>query len=95
MDKDFIFVVFSNYNYKEHKYNVLKECLKLWVSNDNFKFVPEYVSIKHICINPESDDKMFIVSVDRDWLKMHKLESIIDNELFNVSNYLYSHKEIL
>ena len=91
MAKDFVFVVFSNYNYKEHKYNVLKECLKSWVSDENYKFAPQDIEIIDICINPENDDTMFVVSTSKDWLESHGLESIIiiDNELFDVSRYLY------
>ena len=88
MAKDFVFVVFSNYNYKEHKYNVLKECLKSWVSDENYKFAPQDIEIIDICINPENDDKMFVVSTNKEWLKSHGLESIIDNELFAASTYL-------
>lgn len=88
MAKDFVFVVFSNYKYNEHKYNILKECLQLWISDENYKFAPDYIDIKHIYINPENDDKMFIVSTSKDWLKSHSLESIIDNELFAASTYL-------
>lgn len=88
MAKDFVFVVFSNYKYKEHKYNILKECLESWTSNENYKFAPNHINIKHIYINPENDDKMFIVSTSKDWLKSHSLESIIDNELFAASTYL-------
>ena len=43
MAKDFVFVVFSNYKYKENKYNVLKECLKSWTSNENYKFAPDRI----------------------------------------------------
>ena len=89
MAKDFVFVVFSNYNYKEHKYNVLKECLQSWVSDENYKFAPQDIEIRDICINPENGDKMFIVSTSTDWLESHGLESIIDNELFAVSRYFY------
>ena len=88
MNKDFEFVVFSNYKYKEHKHNVLKECLKSWTSDENYKFVRDCIDIKYIYINPENDDKMFIVSTSKDWLKSHSLESIIDNELFAASTYL-------
>lgn len=89
MAKDFVFVVFSNYKYEENKYNVLKECLKSWTSNENYKFAPDRIlNIKYIYINPENDDKMFIVSTSKDWLKSHSLESIIDNELFAASTYL-------
>ena len=89
MAKDFVFVVFSNYNYKEHKYNVLKECLKSWVSDENYKFAPQDIEIRDICINPENDDKMFVVSTNKEWLKSHGLESIIDNELFGAPRYFY------
>ena len=91
MDKIFEFAVFSNYNYKEHKHNVLKECLQSWVSDENYKFAPQDIEIIDICINPENDDKMFVVSTSKDWLESHGLESIIiiDNELFDVSRYLY------
>ena len=90
MDKDFVFVLFSNYKYKEHKYNVLKECLQSWISDENYKFVPKHINIKHIHTNPENDDKMFIVSTTKDWLMSHGLESIIDNDLFDASTYLFS-----
>ena len=89
MDKIFEFVIFSNYNYKEHKYNVLKECLQSCISNENYKFVQNCIDIKYIYINPENDDKMFIVSTNKEWLKLHGLESIIDDELFAPSTYLY------
>ena len=88
MAKDFVFVVFSNYKYKEHKYNILKECLELWTSNENYKFAPNHINIKYIYISPGNNDKMFIVSTSKDWLKLHSLESIIDNELFAASTYL-------
>ena len=88
MVKDFVFVMFSNYNYKENKHNVLKECLKSWTSNENYKFAPDCLNIKHIYINPENNDKMFVVSTNKDWLKSHGLESIINNELFASSTYL-------
>ena len=88
MAKDFVFVVFSNYKYAEHKYNILKECLESWVSNENSKFTPKCIDIKCIYINPENNDKMFIVSTNKDWLKSHYLESIINNELFSASTYL-------
>ena len=88
MVKDFEFVVFSNYNYKENKHNVLKECLNSWTSDENYKFAPDCIDIKYIYINPENDDKMFVVSINKDWLKSHGLESIIDNELFSASTYL-------
>ena len=42
MAKDFVFVVFSNYKYKEHKYNILKECLQSWIIDENYKFAPDY-----------------------------------------------------
>ena len=88
MNKDFEFVVFSNYKYKENKHNVLKECLKSWTSNENYKFAPKCIDIKCISINPENNDKMFIVSTNKDWLKLRGLESILDNELFSASTYL-------
>ena len=88
MAKDFVFVVFSNYKYKEHKYNVLKECLQSWISDENRKFVPKRIDIKYIYVNPENDDKMFVVSTNKEWLKSHGLESIIDSELFDASNYI-------
>lgn len=88
MAKDFVFVVFSNYKYKEHKYNILKECLESWTSNENYKFVPNHINIKYIYISPGNNDKMFIVSTNKEWLKSHDLESIIDNELFATSTYL-------
>ena len=88
MDKIFEFVIFSNYNYKEHKYNVLKKCLQSWTSNENYKFAPDCIDIKYIYINPENDDKMFVVSTNKEWLKSHGLESIIDNEFFASSTYL-------
>ena len=87
MDKDFVFVVFSNYKYKESKFNVLKECLKSWTSNENYKFAPNHINIKYIYISPENNDKMFVVSTNKEWLKSHGLESIIDNELFDASTY--------
>ena len=90
MAKDFAFVVFSNYKYKEHKYNVLKECLQSWISDENYKFAPKRIDIKYIYVNPENDDKMFVVSTNKDWLKLNGLESIIDNELFAASTYLYA-----
>ena len=52
MEKNFVFVVFSNYIYNEHKYNVLKECLESWISNENYKFKPANIDIKYISINP-------------------------------------------
>ena len=90
MAKDFVFVVFSNYNYKEHKYNVLKECLKSWISDENYKFAPQDIEIRDISINPENGDKMFVVSTNKEWLKSHGLESIIDNELFDAPRHFYS-----
>lgn len=90
MTKDFVFIVFSNYNYKEHKHNILKECLQSWVSDEKCKFAPNNIDIKYICINPKKDDKMFVVSTNKKWLKSHGLESIIDNELFATSTYFYT-----
>lgn len=90
MTKNFVFIVFSNYNYKEHKYNILKECLQSWVSGEKYKFAPNGIDIKYIYTNPKKDDKMFIVSTNKKWLKSHDLESIIDNELFAASTYLYT-----
>ena len=88
MDKNFVFVVFSNYIYNEHKYNVLKKCLQSWISDENYKFKPADINIKYISINPNNDDKMFIVSVSKEWLIRKNLESIVNNRLFNVSTYL-------
>ena len=88
MAKDFVFVVFSNYKYTEHKYNILKECLESWVSNENSKFAPKCIDIKYIYISPGNNDKMFVVSTNKEWLKLRGLESIIDNELFSASTYL-------
>ena len=88
MAKDFVFVVFSNYKYTEHKFNILKECLQLWVSNENSKFAPKCIDIKYIYISPGNNDKMFVVSTNKEWLKLRGLESIIDNELFSASTYL-------
>ena len=88
MNKDFEFVVFSNYKYKEHKHNVLKECLKSWTSDENYKFVPDCIDIKYIYISPGNNDKMFVVSTNKEWLKLRGLESILDNELFSASTYL-------
>ena len=90
MCKNFEFVIFSNYNYKEHKHNVLKECLQSWTSNENYKFAPKKINIKHIYISPGNNDKMFVVSTNKEWLKSHCLESLIDNEIFNASTYLSS-----
>lgn len=90
MTKDFVFVVFSNYKYKEHKYNILKECLQSWTSNENYKFAPNHINIKYIYISPGNNDKMFVVSTNKEWLKSHGLESIIDNELFAASTYLFT-----
>lgn len=90
MSENFEFVIFSNYNYKEHKHNVLKKCLQSWTSNENYKFAPNHINIKYIYINPENNDKMFIVSVNKGWLESHGLESIIDDELFAPSTYLYT-----
>ena len=92
MEKNFVFVVFSNYIYNEHKYNVLKECLESWISNENYKFKPANIDIKYISINPNNNDKMFIVSVNKEWLIRNNLGSIINNRLFNAptcyKNYL-------
>lgn len=88
MTKDFVFVVFSNYKYKEHKYNIFKECLESWTSNENYKFAPNHINIKYIYISPGNNDKMFIVSTNKEWLKSRGLESIINNELFDASTYL-------
>lgn len=88
MAKDFVFVVFSNYKYKEHKYNIFKECLESWTSNENYKFAPNHINIKYIYISPGNNDKMFVVSTNKEWLKLRGLESIIDNELFAASTYL-------
>lgn len=88
MAKDFVFVVFSNYKYKEHKYNILKECLQSWIIDENYKFAPNHINIKYIYISPGNNDKMFVVSTNKEWLKSHSLESIIDNELFAASTYL-------
>lgn len=88
MEKNFVFVVFSNYIYNEHKYNVLKECLESWISNENYKFKPANIDIKYISINPNNNDKMFIVSVNKEWLIRKDLGSIINNRLFNASTYL-------
>ena len=62
--------------------------MQSWISDENYKFVPKRIDIKYIYINPENDDKMFIVSTSKDWLKSHSLESIIDDELFAASTYL-------
>lgn len=88
MAKDFVFIVFSNYKYKEHKYNIFKECLESWTSNENYKFAPNHINIKYIYISPGNNDKMFIVSTNKEWLKSRGLESIINNELFDASTYL-------
>lgn len=88
MAKDFVFIVFSNYKYKEHKYNILKECLESWTSNENYKFAPNHINIKYIYISPGNNDKMFVVSTNKEWLKSRGLESIINNELFDASTYL-------
>ena len=91
MNEDIVFVVFSNYNYVEHRHNVLKECLQSWVSDKNYRFVPNDIDIKEIRINPDNEkDKMFIVSTTKDWLMVHNLEYIIDNELFAASSYVYA-----
>ena len=44
MAKDFVFVVFSNYKYKEHKYNILKECLQSWISDENYKMLMKAIN---------------------------------------------------
>ena len=95
MEKNFVFVVFSNYIYNEHKYNVLKECLESWISNENYKFKPANIDIKYISINPNNNDKMFIVSVNKEWLIRKDLGSIIDNRLFNASTYLSMFIDVL
>ena len=89
MSENFEFVLFSNYKYKENKFNVLKECLKSWTSNENYKFAPNHINIKYIYISPGNNDKIFVVSTNKEWLKSHGLESIINNELFDISNYIY------
>lgn len=88
MDKNFVFVIFSNYTYNEHKYNVLKECLQSWISDENYKFKPDNIDIKYIFIDPTNDDKIFIVSVNKEWLIKNNLGSIINNKLFDASTYL-------
>lgn len=95
MEKNFVFVVFSNYIYNEHKYNVLKECLESWISNENYKFKPANIDIKYISINPNNNDKMFIVSVNKEWLIRKDLGSIINNRLFNASTYLSMFIDVL
>ena len=95
MEKNFVFVVFSNYIYNEHKYNVLKECLESWISNENYKFKPANIDIKYISINPNNDDKMFIVSGNKEWLIRNNLGSIINNRLFNATTYLSMFTDIL
>ena len=95
MEKNFVFVVFSNYIYNEHKYNVLKECLESWISNENYKFKPANIDIKYISINPNNDDKMFIVSVNKEWLIRNNLGSIINNRLFNATIYLSMFTDVL
>lgn len=95
MEKNFVFVVFSNYIYNEHKYNVLKECLESWISNENYKFKPANIDIKYISINPNNNDKMFIVSVNKEWLIRNNLGSIINNRLFNASTYLSMFIDVL
>ena len=95
MEKNFVFVVFSNYIYNEHKYNVLKECLESWISNENYKFKPANIDIKYISINPNNNDKMFIVSVNKEWLIRKDLGSIINNSLFNASTYLSMFIDVL
>lgn len=88
MDKNFVFVIFSNYTYNEHKYNVLKECLQSWISDENYKFKPDNIDIKYIFTDPTNDDKIFIVSVNKEWLIKNNLGSIINNKLFDASTYL-------
>ena len=88
MSENFEFVLFSNCKYKESKYNIFKECLESWTSNENYKFAPNHINIKYIYISPGNNDKMFVVSTNKEWLKSHGLESIIDNELFAASTYL-------
>lgn len=95
MEKNFVFVVFSNYIYNEHKYNVLKECLESWISNENYKFKPANIDIKYISINPNNNDKMFIVSVNKEWLIRKDLGSVINNRLFNASTYLSMFIDVL
>ena len=95
MDKNFVFVVFSNYIYNEHKYNVLKECLESWISNENYKFKPGNIDIKYISINPDNNDKMFIVSVNKELLIRKDLGSIINNRLFNATTYLSMFTDVL
>ena len=95
MEKNFVFVVFSNYIYNEHKYNVLKECLESWISNENYKFKPTNIDIKYISINPNNNDKMFIVSVNKEWIIRNNLGSIINNRLFNASTYLSMFIDVL
>ena len=59
-----------------------------WTSNENYKFAPNHIKIKYIYISPGNNDKMFVVSTNKEWLKLRGLESIIDNELFAASTYL-------
>ena len=70
---------------EENLKNKLNEEFK---KDENYKFKPANIDIKYISINPNNNDKMFIVSVSKEWLIRKKLESIVNNRLFNTSTYL-------
>ena len=82
MAKDFVFVVFSNYKYKEHKYNILKECLQSWISNENYKFAPQDIEIIDICIIQVTNSARIVINFysNKLLLTFDKQGEIINNK---------------
>ena len=81
-------VINSEFDYKDHDINVLKECLNLWAKdepncNSNFRF-------EWIYTNPEQKEKVFFLSTSIGELKQHKLEKLIYNEEIVSNSYMTS-----
>lgn len=81
-------VINSNFDYKNHDINVLKECLKAW-SNDDSKNSP--FNFEWMFVDPKQKEKVFFVSTNLRELKQFKLNEIVNNKDLMSEYYMNSY----
>lgn len=71
------FYIDPNTNYEEHKVNILKECLSLWVKQDTAKFYPNSNDFRfyfeEVEIPEGNEVMMFHCYTNKEWLDEHSI----------------------
>lgn len=88
LNKKVNLVINSEYDYKDHDINILKDCLNAWTKNGYYDIPFKY---EWMYTGPDQKQKMYFVSCTIAQLKTHKLEKLIDNADVQANEYMNSY----